>query len=182
MKFAMCCAALLSALVLLSATAAAQQKGEQQFWKLFKLNRINGITCEEDKSLEPPDNPKCASLPADGSTVTVTDFTLTFRPLHGGLPQTVRVDFCGKFEDNGANGAKCQVMIDGALADPGETTMNVEDMGAIPVTDYTACMSWFGNTEGNPSADLEIQCKNDGKGDKTSTVDLSSFTSSFLSQ
>jgi hypothetical protein len=97
-------------------------------------------------------------------------------------PITVRIDACIKFEDTASNGAKCQALIDGTAAQPGEASMNVEYNGMVPVTDYLTCSSWIGQTTGNYPTEIQVQCKNDAKGDGMSDVNISSFTTSVLTE
>lgn len=170
-------------------TAAAgdvPQQGDRQDWKLGKATRLAGETCEEDKSLQPPNNPKCATLTADGDYLTVSEFLVRFpsRHPHSGAdkPKTVHVEACLKFEDTATNGAKCQTLIDSVVAQPGESSMNVENSGLVPVTDYLSCMAWFGQTGGKFRATIQVQCKNDKKGDAMTEVDVSRFTTSVWSQ
>ena len=168
-----------ASLVLGVAAFAQNGGGDRQRWAL-KAKILTGQTCEEDKSL-PADEQKCATLVEGASFTTVS--TLEARRKNA---SDIRVDFCGKFEDAGSNAASCQAVIDGAVADPGDQTMAPEDSGMIPVTDYVSCFSWFGAAAGRgpgtpSSIVVEIQCKNDGKGDGTD-VFLSKFTSSVFSQ
>lgn len=60
----------------------AEQMGDRQDWKVRNLHRLLGETCEEDKDLQPPDNPKCATLTAGGGFTTVSDFAVPFASLH----------------------------------------------------------------------------------------------------
>lgn len=165
-------------LVLTSSTAVlAQDGGDRQSFST-KLTRLSGETCIQDPSL-PMDSQKCASLlPADGFA-TVASVKLWFWPpraLGRGKPKTVAADFCAKIEDPGLNGAKCQLLVDDVAVPPGEQTVNSEDaMGNITEAIYSWCMSWSGNTAGNIGADIELQCKNDGKGDGTSPFDIADF-------
>ena len=174
-------------ILFLAATAVhAEQMGDRQDWKVPKLNRLVGETCEEDKNLQPPDNPKCATLTVGGDFINVSDFSVPFRSLRrngSNKPaMTVRVETCIKFEDTAANGAKCQALIDGKAAQPGEASMNVENNGLVPVTDYLSCMTWFGQTAGDYPTDVQIQCKNDAKGDGMTDVNISRFTTSVLTE
>ncbi len=187
MKIISCLCSITIGILFLAATAGqTQQMGERQDWEVRKLNRLVGETCEEDKSLQPPDNPKCATLAVGGGFVTVSDFSVPFPSLHRNNPQmapiTVRVEACIKFEDTAANGAKCQTLIDGTAAQPGEASMNVENSGLVPVTDYLSCMTWFGQTGGEYPTDIQVQCKNDAKGDGVTDVNVSRFTTSVLTE
>jgi hypothetical protein len=47
----------------------AKQMGDRQDWKVRKLNRLVGEICEEDKSLQPPYHPKCATLTVGGGFI-----------------------------------------------------------------------------------------------------------------
>jgi hypothetical protein len=187
MKFiARLCSVAIGTVLLAASAVHAEQMGDRQDWKVRKLNRLVGETCEEDKSLQPPDNPKCATLTVGGGYITVSDFAVPFPSLHRHdrkkAPITVRVEACIKFEDTAANGAKCQALIDGTAAQPGEASMNVENSGLVPVTDYLTCMTWFGQTAGNYPTDIQVQCKNDAKGDGVTDVDVSRFTTSVLTE